>query len=257
MFRLLLTGSVRDEKLAFRIGAGRNGKTKIAEAVSWCMGDYAKPTMMETLLASNNDRHPTEIADLQGARLVTAVETNVGRSWDEGHIKWLTGGDKLKARFMKQDFFEFEPTFKLLVYSNHKPRIRVADEAMRETLGFSPVRCRDTGEGARQPSGREAAEGRPGILAWCVRGCLEWQRGGLRSPQRVRDATDAYLHSQDMFNSWIEEQCEIGGLHRGNRTAMFRSFAFYCKEQGGEPGTANDFYSVMEQRGHHTVTSRG
>ena len=85
-----LTGSVRDEELAFWIGAGGNGKTKIAEAISWCMGDYAKPTMMETLLASNHERHPTEIADLQGARLVTAVESNVGRRWDEGKIKLLT-----------------------------------------------------------------------------------------------------------------------------------------------------------------------
>ena len=75
------------------------------------MGDYTKPTMMKSLLASNHKRHPTEIADLQGARLVTAVELNVGRRWDEGKIKLLTGGDKLKAFFMKQDFFEFDPTF--------------------------------------------------------------------------------------------------------------------------------------------------
>ena len=95
--------------------------------------------MMETLLASNHERHPTEIADLQGARLVTAVESNVGRRWDEGKIKLLTGGDKLKARFMKQDFFEFDPTFKLLVYSNHKPRIRMADEAMRRRLDLGAV----------------------------------------------------------------------------------------------------------------------
>jgi putative DNA primase/helicase len=220
-----LTGSVRDEKLAFWIGAGGNGKTKIAEAISWCMGDYAKPTMMETLLASNHERHPTEIADLQGARLVTAVESNVGRRWDEGKIKLLTGSDKLKARFMKQDFFEFDPTFKLLVYSNHKPRIRMADEAMRRRLDLVqfdvviPEKERD-----QLLSEKLRKEG-PGILDWAIRGCIEWQRVGLKSPQRVRDATDAYLRSQDLFNSWMEENCETGANRRENRTSLF---SFLC-----------------------------
>ena len=104
LFGYCLTGSTREETLHFFYGPGANGKTKVVEAVAGCMGDYAASTPMETFLASRFERHPTELAALCGARMVTAVETDEGRSWDEAKIKMLTGGDKVDARFMRQDF---------------------------------------------------------------------------------------------------------------------------------------------------------
>ena len=252
-----LTGSVRDEKLAFWIGAGGNGKTKIAEAISWCMGDYAKPTMMETLLASNHERHPTEIADLQGARLVTAVESNVGRRWDEGKIKLLTGSDKLKARFMKQDFFEFDPTFKLLVYSHHMPRIRMADEAMRRRLDlvqFDVVNLRRNATSCCQRNCGRKAQG-----FWVGRFVAALSGSAWDSSRRSACAMRLTLICGAKTCSTLGWRKTARPAPTGERTgpACFRSFAFYCKEQGGDPGAANDFYSVMEQRGHPTVTVKG
>ena len=97
---------------------------------------------METFIASNTEHHPTDLAKLQGARLVVAQETQKGRRWDETKIKALTGGDKITARFMRQDFFDFVPTFKLFICGNHKPRLTSVDEAIRRRLLLVPFTCR-------------------------------------------------------------------------------------------------------------------
>src|ERR1019366_636472 len=102
------------------------------------MGDYAKAAPIETFLDSKHEQHPTNLAGLQGARLVTAVETEDGKRWAESRIKALTGGDRISARFMRQNFFEFTPQFKLFVAGNHKPGLRSVDEAMRRRFNLLP-----------------------------------------------------------------------------------------------------------------------
>ena len=102
------------------------------------IGGYCRTAPIETFTASPSDRHPTDLAGLRGARLVTAVETEEGRRWAESKIKALTGGDKIAARFMRQDFFEYTPQFKLLIAGNHKPGLRSVDEAIRRRLHLIP-----------------------------------------------------------------------------------------------------------------------
>ena len=111
------------------------------------MGDYCRIAPIETFTASANERHPTDLAGLRGARLVRAVETEEGRRWAESKIKALTGGDKISARFMRQDFFEFTPQFKLLIAGNHKPGLRSVDEAIRRRLLPHPLHRHDPGCG--------------------------------------------------------------------------------------------------------------
>jgi putative DNA primase/helicase len=110
-----LTGSVVEHALFFGHGTGANGKGVFVNTIAGILGDYATTASMETFIASNGDRHPTDLAGLRGARLVTAQETEEGRRWAEAKIKTLTGGDRVSARFMRQDFFEFTPQFKLLI----------------------------------------------------------------------------------------------------------------------------------------------
>ena len=105
----------------FAYGTGANGKSVLLSTVAGIMGDYHRSAPIETFTASNADRHPTDLAGLRGARLVTATETEEGRRWAEGRIKQLTGGDIVSARFMRQDFFEYQPAFKLVIAGNHKP----------------------------------------------------------------------------------------------------------------------------------------
>jgi len=138
---------------------------------------------MDTFTASQTERHPTDMAMLRGARLVTAQETEEGRYWAESKIKSLTGGDPVTARFMRQDFFTYQPTFKLVIVGNHRPGIRNVDDAMRRRLHLIPFTYKPPRPDKDLPE-RLRAE-RPGILAWAVQGCLEWQRVGLAVRQQL------------------------------------------------------------------------
>jgi putative DNA primase/helicase len=122
-----LTGLTTEHALFFAYGTGANGKSVLIDTVANILADYHKTAGMETFTASPFDRHTTELARLRGARLVSAVETEKGRSWAEARIKTLTGGDKITARFMRQDDFEFAPQFKLFVAGNHKPSLKSVD----------------------------------------------------------------------------------------------------------------------------------
>jgi putative DNA primase/helicase len=137
-FGYALTGNVREHALFFGYGTGANGKGVTLNTLAGILGDYHESAPIETFTASSGDRHPTELADLRGARLVTATETEEGRRWAESRIKMLTGGDRVKARFMRQDFFEYNPQFKLFITGNHKPSLRSVDEAIRRRFHLIP-----------------------------------------------------------------------------------------------------------------------
>ena len=126
-----LTGSTREHAMFQLIGDGGNGKSVLLNTASKIMGDYAVTAGMDTFVASRGDRHPTDLAKLDGARLVAASETTEGRAWDEARIKQLTGGDRIAARYMRQDFFEFTPRFKLLIVANHAPVLPARIERSR------------------------------------------------------------------------------------------------------------------------------
>ena len=131
-------GLTSEHVFVFAYGTGANGKSTFVNTIAKIFGDYATVADMSTFIASNNERHPTDLAKLVGARLVVAQETQKGRRWDETKIKALTGGDKITARFMRQDFFDFVPTFKLFICGNHKPRLSSVDEAIRRRLLLVP-----------------------------------------------------------------------------------------------------------------------
>ena len=133
-----LTGSVREHALFFAHGPGGNGKGVFLNTVAAILGDYATVASMDSFTATHTDRHPTDMAMLRGARLVTAQETEEGRRWAEARIKALTGGDPITARFMRQDFFTYQPQFKLFVAGNHKPSLRNIDDAIRRRLHLIP-----------------------------------------------------------------------------------------------------------------------
>src|SRR5690606_6336511 len=143
---------------------GGNGKSTFLNVVSKVLGDYATHAPMETFTASNTERHPTDLAMLRGARLVTATETEEGRRWAEAKIKQLTGGDPITARFMRRDFFTFTPTFKLLIAGNHKPRLHTVDDAMRRRLHLVPFEARFKGEAAVKDMEERLLEEAPAIL---------------------------------------------------------------------------------------------
>jgi putative DNA primase/helicase len=244
-----LTGLTREHALFFLYGVGANGKTTFLNAITACAGEYHRTAPIETFTASPTDRHPTDLAGLCGARLVTAVETEEGRRWAESKIKSLTGGDKVSARFMRQDFFEYTPQFKLIIAGNHKPGLRSVDEAIRRRFNLIPFTVTIPPEERDPDLPTKLKAELPGIMAWMIQGCLEWQRIGLTPPKIVTDATAAYLESEDAITAWIEE-CGQRNPNAWERSSdLYASWAAWAQRSGEHAGSLKRFLGTIETKG--------
>jgi putative DNA primase/helicase len=241
-----LTGSVREEKLTILYGSGGNGKTKFIETVRACLGpDYVTGVAMETLIATQGEQHPTDVADLRAKRLAIATETEEGRRLAESKVKTLTGGDRIRARHMRRDFFEFAPTHKIVIVGNHRPAIRNADEAMRRRLLLIPFDAVIPAD-VRDPQLADKLAGeRPAILAWMVAGCQRWLEQGLDPPQRVLAATADYLESADATGRWLEDRCVLGPNETISKAAAFESWKSWAESAGEYVGTARRLYERL------------
>lgn len=253
-----LTGDVREHALFFIHGDGGNGKGVFINTVTKVFGDYAATSSMDTFTAASGDRHPTELAALNGARLVTASETEEGRQWAESRIKQLTGGDRISARFMRQDFFEFDPTFKIVVVGNHRPVLRNVDDALRRRLNFLPF----VHKPQRKDPQLEAKLGLewPAILRWAIDGCLDWQRHGLIRPEVVTAATNSYFGDQDLMDQWLDEMCDAEPGNRwktGTSGELFGSWRDYAIKAGEKPMSQKSFADALQKRGFERKKGTG
>ena len=241
-----LSGDTREHALFFLHGFGGNGKSTFLNVLKSVMGDYATDALMETFTASKGDRHPTELAKLNGARLVIATETEEGRRWAESRIKQLTGGDRVSARFMRQDFFEYVPQFKLVIAGNHKPRIQNVDVAMRRRLHLVPFEASFQGDNRVIDMEERLKDEWPAILGWMVDGCLEWQKQGLNPPKIVSEATEHYFTNQDMLSEWRAECCDAGAGKWETPTRLFASWREFAKAAQHPVGERSSFNDRME-----------
>ena len=244
-----LTGLTREHALFFAYGTGANGKSVLLSTVSGLLGDYHKTVPIETFTASNADRHPTDLANLRGARLVTTTETEEGRSRAESRIKQVTGGDVIPARFMRQDFFEYRPAFKLVIAGNHKPSLRSVDEAIRRRFHLIPFAVTIPPDERDAELTEKLKAEWPAILAWLIEGCLDWQRESVRPPQAVRKATEAYLSAEDSLATWIEDKCERRADAWELSTTLFSSWNTWANAAGEISGGRKQFAQALETRG--------
>lgn len=241
-----LTGDISEHALFFVHGPGGNGKGVFTGALCAILGDLAKVADMATFTAAKGERHTTDLAMLRGARLVTAEETEKGHAWAETRIKALTGGGKITARFMRQDNFTFDPTFKLLIVGNHKPVLKTVDDAARRRFHIIPFKNKPTRD--RELPERLKAEW-PAILAWAIEGCLEWQAEGLQPPETVLAATEDYFAEQDVFGRWLEDCC-TEEAHAWELTArLYCSWSDYARQCGEEPGSTRAFNGTLSGLG--------
>ena len=255
-----LTGTTDEHAIFFNYGTGANGKSVLTRTAAGIFGAYHVTAPIETFTASKNDRHPTDLASLRGARLVTATETEEGRRWAESRIKTLSGGDKIAARFMRQDFFEYEPQFKLLIAGNHKPALRAVDEAIRRRFHLIPFTVTIPPD-ERDPELTERLRSEwPGILNWIIEGCLEWQARGLDPPEAVRAATAAYLDSEDAIAVWIDECGERDPSAWESSANLFASWKTWAEKAGEYVGSQKRLAQCLENHGlrpHRKPNGRG
>jgi putative DNA primase/helicase len=258
-----LTGVTRERVLFFLHGTGSNGKSTLIETARSLLGEYAQRTPTDTLLAKRENAIPNDVARLRGARFVSAVETEEGKRLAEALVKDLTGGDTIAARFMRGEWFDFKPSFKIWLGTNHKPVIRGTDNAIWNRIRLIPFTVTiPENEQDPQLANKLQAE-LPGILAWAVRGCLAWQRDGLGMPTEVRAATESYRADMDVLAAFLQDSCIVDPQATVAARALYEAYKRWCEDTGEHAITQRRVGQSLSERsferlhGEHGWSWRG
>ena len=248
------TGVIREQILQFMYGTGDNDKSTYSEVLATMFGDYYQKAPQELLMRKarqqNNGPSP-EIARLCGVRLVIASEVDEKHRLNEAQVKDLTGNDRLTARGLYEDYFEFTPTHKIWMYGNHKPVIVGTDDAIWKRPKLIPFT-------EKIPKAEQVTDIRdkylipelPGILAWAVRGCLEWQRHGLQVPPEVEAETKKYRNEMDLVSGFIDDRCETAALYEVRGSELHGAYLQYIEGDKEAHLSARKFYERMRDRGY-------
>ena len=244
-----LTGRTDEHIIVFAYGTGANGKSTLLTTMLSVLGDYAKQTPAETLSPKQSESIRNDVARLFGARLVTSVETQDGARIAESLVKQLTGGDRVTARFLHQEYFEFDPQFKIIIATNHKPIIRGDDYGIWRRIHLVPFNVTIPPEQRDKTLIDKLRQERSGILAWMVRGCLDWQGQGLAAPPAVLLATEAYRDDMDVFGQWLDECCVIAANAVVQSKAAYESYKKWVVSRGMKAMSQSPFSRKLEDRG--------
>lgn len=246
-----LTGSVREECLAFLHGTGANSKGTVTECIRHLMGDYAMTAPESLFVSDRNSSATNDIARLAGCRMACAAELDEGASFAENRLKAITGRDAITARFLHREFFDFIPTHKLWISGNHKPTVRGTDHGIWRRLRLIPFTVTIPKEKRDLDLADKLRAEMPGILNWAIKGCLAWQRDGLVTPQRVIDATASYQAQEDIIGQFIEDNLDTGNLEeRTLQVDVFNSYQRWIEAQGSnKPLSQTMLNKKLESRG--------
>jgi putative DNA primase/helicase len=245
-----LTGDTREQVFFILYGTGANGKSTLVNTILHLLGDYALQTPTETLLAKKHGNGiSNDVARLKGARFVAAVEAEHGRHLAEALVKQLTGGDKMTARHLYAEFFEFEPAFKLFLSVNHLPVIKSADHGIWRRIRLIPF-------SVTIPPGKRDADlinkfkiELPGILRWAVEGCMLWQNEGLEPPDAMKTATDNYRSEMDIVGEFIAECCEIDDGAKTPFKDLFKKYDDWSMKNDDFSADKNEFARALGEWG--------
>lgn len=245
-----LTGDTREQSVFFLWGNGRNGKSTFINTVKDILGDYGKQTNADTFTAKVHDSGiNNDIARLSDARFVSAVESEDGQRLSESLIKQLTGGEPITARFLRKEFFEFLPQFKIFFTTNHKPIVKGNDEGIWRRIKLIPFTYTIPKSEVDTSLPEKLRAELPGILNWAVQGCLKWQQEGLGEPEEVKQATQGYKDEMDILGQFLSDCCVIKANVRVSVKDLYEQYKDWCKETGEYETTQRKFNRRLEERG--------
>jgi P4 family phage/plasmid primase-like protien len=245
----MLTGSTSEHALLLLYGIGANGKSVLINVLRSLLGDFAEVASVDTFTSTKREAGAAspDLVKLAGARLVIAQESEAGARLAESTVKALTGGDAITARALYKDEFSYVPQFKLVIATNHRPRVRGTDDGIWRRLRLVPFSVSFLGREDRGLTSALQAE-LPGILAWAVRGCVEWQRDGLGMAEAVAEATSDYRSESDTIGAFIGDRLASGSDLRITRAEVFKQYADWCTAEGETPVSAPTLYRAIGER---------
>ena len=253
-----LTGSTREHALFILYGTGANGKSTFLETIRAMCGDYAQQMPATALMlkgAARSESASPDLARLKDIRFVAAIEAEEGQRLAESLVKTLTGGDRVTARFLFGRYFEFDPTHKIFLATNHKPVIRGTDHAIWRRIRLVPFKVTIPEREQDPDMGAKLLTELDGILTWAVRGCQDWQRGGLGTPAEVRQATSDYRDEMDILGAFLEECCIIQDVARVRAGHLYNAYREWCDSNGMRASNSTVFGRRMTERGFDKVKS--
>lgn len=228
-----LSGSTREQCMFVLFGNGRNGKSVFLDIINDILGTYATNIQPQTLMVKQQSSGAnSDIARLKGARLVTTTEPNDGVRLDEGLVKQLTGGDKVTARHLYGNEFEFEPEFKIWMATNHKPIIRGTDDGIWRRLKMIPFQYQIPDKKVDKNLKHKLRKELPAILNWAVEGALKWQKEGLKNPRVVEEANKEYRTEMDVTELFIQECCDVDESYSIQAKVLYQTYKDWAKENG-------------------------
>ncbi len=234
-----LTGRVDEHALFLAYGPGNSGKSTMINVGQDLLGPYACPAERDLLLSKKNESHPAGLAQLRGKRFVACQEIDEGRHWAEASLKALTGGDRISARGMHENFYSFKPTHKFWIGANARPVVTSGGEALWRRIILVPFARAIPPEKREHDLGRRLHAELPGIMAWAVRGCARYLESGLKKSDSITVAVAAYKAEADPFGAFISERCTTGG--RVTRADVYSAYVGWCDGRGDEPMVPKEF----------------
>lgn len=242
-----LSASIEEQCFFILYGTGMNGKSTFLDTIANVFGDYSLSTHSSTLLEKTNSI-PNDVARLKGARLVNALETESNRKLAESVVKNLTGGDKVVARFLNKEFFEFYSTFKIFLATNHKPKISGTDTGIWRRIKYVPFKKVITADECDKKLSKKLVKEYEGILAWAVEGFKLWQQEGLGSAREIDEAVQEYRDESDIFKDYLNDNCVTGNGCSTQASELYKDFLKWCKDNGGLRISRNSLIEYLEAK---------
>jgi len=244
-----IIGVQRDHVFLFLFGDGANGKGTFLNAILHALGDYGMTLPANILIEKKHESHPTELADLEGRRMAIGSEVPRGAAWDEVRIKSLSGGDRIRARRMRQDFVEFDASHTFWVAGNDRPRIRGQDAGIWRRMRLVPFRADIPAAERDEDLPAKLAAEADGILWWALEGCRAYLRDGLGTCAAVRDATLDYQREEDIIGRFLEDCCTVDAGLKATKEQMRAALRTWLEEREYRPISDRALKADLARRG--------
>ena len=248
-------GITSEQCMFFLYGTGRNGKSTFLKVIQEIMGDYAQQADFTTFTTRKGEAVRNDLARMKGVRFISAIETGDDKRFEEVLIKQITGGDRITARFLYQEYFEYTPTYKIWIAGNHRPVIRGTDDAIWSRIRLIPFTVKIPLHEQDQNLVEKLLEEKSGILNWMIEGCQQWQLQGLNPPPEVNQAVENYRSEMDPIAAFLENACVVNLQSKVRSTQLYEAYTRWSTKNNEETISQKEFRTRMQEKGF--VNKRG